>query len=74
VGNLDLIPGLRRSPGGGHDNPPQYSCLENSEDREAWQAIQSTGSKESETTKRLTLTILALIYGFLQNERNYKRT
>ena len=25
----DSIPGLRRSPGGGHDNPLQYSCLEN---------------------------------------------
>ena len=28
VGDLDLIPGLRRSPGGGHGNPHQYSCLE----------------------------------------------
>ena len=29
VGDLPLIPGLGRSPGGGHDNPLQYSCLEN---------------------------------------------
>ena len=28
AGNADLIPGLGRSPGGGHDNPPQNSCLE----------------------------------------------
>ena len=28
VGDLDLIPGLRRSPGGGHGHPLQYSCLE----------------------------------------------
>ena len=28
------IPGLGRSPGGGHDNPLQYSCLENSIDEE----------------------------------------
>ena len=28
--DLGLIPGLRRSPGGGHGNPLQYSCLENS--------------------------------------------
>ena len=28
-----------RSPGGGHGNPLQYSCLENPMDREAWQAI-----------------------------------
>ena len=31
-------PGLGRSPGGGHGNPFQYSCLENPMDREAWQA------------------------------------
>ena len=29
-------PGLGRSPGGGHGNPLQYSCLENPMDREAW--------------------------------------
>ena len=29
VGDLGLILGLRRSPGGGHGNPFQYSCLEN---------------------------------------------
>ena len=29
AGDLDLIPGLGRSPGGGYGNPPQYSCLEN---------------------------------------------
>ena len=29
VGDLDLILGLGRSPGGGHGNPLQYSCLEN---------------------------------------------
>ena len=31
-------PGSRRSPEGGHDNPLQYSCLENPMDRGAWQA------------------------------------
>ena len=38
AGNLGLIPGLGRSPGGGHGNPLQYSCLENSTDRDAYQA------------------------------------
>ena len=33
-----LIPGLERSPGGGHGNPLQYSCLENPMDRAAWRA------------------------------------
>ena len=32
------IPGLGRSPGGGHGNPLQYSCLENPMNREAWWA------------------------------------
>ena len=27
--DVGLIPGLGRSPGGGHGNPLQYSCLEN---------------------------------------------
>ena len=37
------IPELGRSPGGGHGNPPQYSCLENSMDREP-SGLQSIGS------------------------------
>ena len=31
--------GLGRSPGGGHGNPLQYSCLENSMDRGPWKAM-----------------------------------
>ena len=38
AGDLDLIPGSGRSPGEGNGNPLQYSCLENSMDRGAWQA------------------------------------
>ena len=33
-----LIPGLERFPGAENANPLQYSCLENSMDREAWRA------------------------------------
>ena len=36
--DASLIPGSGRSPGGGHGNPLQYSCLENSMDRGVWQA------------------------------------
>ena len=39
VGDLrdaSLISGSGRSPGGGHGNPLQYSCLENPMDRGAW--------------------------------------
>ena len=46
VGNLGLIPGLGRSPGGGHGNPLQYSCLENPMDRKAWQSY-GPGFKKS---------------------------
>ena len=35
---MGLIPGSGRSPGGGHGNPLQYSCLENPVDRGAWWA------------------------------------
>ena len=37
-GNADSNPGFGRSPGVGNDNLLQYSCLENSMDRGAWQA------------------------------------
>ena len=36
--DMGLIPGSGRSPGGGHGNPLQYSCLGNPMDRGAWWA------------------------------------
>ena len=50
--DLGSIPGLGRFHGGGNCNSFQYSGLENSMDRGAWQAIQSMGSKR---VKRLSL-------------------
>ena len=44
------IPGLGRSPGGGHGNPLQYSCLENPMDRGDWWATVH-GVTESDTTE-----------------------
>ena len=38
AGDAGSIPGSGRSPGEGNGNPLQYSCLENSMDREAWRA------------------------------------
>ena len=38
AGNMGTILGLGRFPRGGNGNPLQYSCLENSMDRTAWQA------------------------------------
>ena len=47
------MPGSGKSPGGGHGNPLQYSCLENPMDRGAWQAIVHGVSRESDMTWRL---------------------
>ena len=38
TGEVGLIPGSGRYPGGGNGNPLQYSCLENLMDRGAWRA------------------------------------
>ena len=52
------IPGSGTSPGGGHGNPLQYSCLENPMDRGTWWAyIQSMGWKESDPIKRIKYTL-----------------
>ena len=48
IGDMGLIPGLGRSPGGGHGSPFQYSSLENSMDRGAWQAKVHGVAKESD--------------------------
>ena len=49
AGDLGLIPGSGRSPGGGHDNPLQYSCLENPMERGAWRATVHGVTKESDS-------------------------
>ena len=38
IKDIGSVPGLGRSPGGGHGNLLQHSCLENPMDRRAWQA------------------------------------
>ena len=38
TGDMGLITGLGRSPGGGNGSPLQYSCLDNPMDRGAWRA------------------------------------
>ena len=48
------IPGLGRSPRGGHGNPLQYSCLENPMDREAWWATVPGVAKSWTWLKRLS--------------------
>ena len=52
-GDLGLIPGLGRSPRGGHGNPLQYSCLENPMDRGAWRAMVHGVAKSQTRQKQL---------------------
>ena len=56
VSDPSSIPGSGRSPGEGNGNPLQYSCLENSMDRGAWQATSPPDHKESDTTEQLSHT------------------
>ena len=55
AGDPGSIPCLGRSPGGGHGNPLQYSCLENPMDRGAWWATVNGVSKSWIGLKRLSI-------------------
>ena len=54
VGDLGLIPGLGRSPRGGHGNPLQYSCLKNPHGQRSLGGYSPWGCKESGMTERLS--------------------
>ena len=54
VREAGLTPGSGRSPGGGHGNPLQYSCLQNPMDREAWQATVHRVEKSWTQLKQLS--------------------
>ena len=57
AGDTGSIPGSGRSPGGGHGNPLQYSCLENPMDRETWWAIVHEVAKSWTRLKWLSMDI-----------------
>ena len=54
AGDVDSVSGLGRFPGGGNDNPLQYSCQKNPMDRGSWWVIGHGVAKESEMTKQLS--------------------
>ena len=55
AGDLDLITGWGRSLGEGNGNPLQYSCLGNSMDRGAWQAIDHWVTQSQAQLKELKM-------------------
>ena len=57
-----LILGSGRSPGGGHGNPLQYSCLENPMERGAWWAIVQRVTKSRTQVKQLHMHTHMLFY------------
>ena len=59
AGELSLIPGLGRSPGGGRGNPLQYSCLENPHGQRSLSGYSPWGCKEldmTEVTRQYNMT------------------
>ena len=54
AGDLGSIPGSGRSPGGGHVNPLQYSCLENPHGQRSLTSYSPWGRKESDMTEQLS--------------------
>ena len=53
AGDLRSAPGLGRSPGGGHGNPLQYSCLENPHGQRHLVGYSPWGHKELGMTEQL---------------------
>ena len=49
--DLGSIPGLGRSPGGGHGNALQYSCLENPHGQRSLVGYSPRGDKQSDVTE-----------------------
>ena len=63
--DIGLIPGLGRSPGGGHSNPLKYSCLENPMDRGAWLDCKESDATEHTQSLQNLLIIIYSRFSFL---------
>ena len=68
AGDVGLIPGLARSPGGGHDSPPQYSHLENPRGQRSLVGYGSWDHEELDTTEQLNSTATTCVESFRGTE------
>ena len=64
MGDLGLIPGLGRSPGGGHGNPIQYSFLENPHGQSSLAGYSQWGCREWDMTEQLSTHNMLQIFFF----------
>ena len=73
--DLVLIPGLGRSPGGGHGNPLEYPCLENLHEQRSRAGYSPWGHKESDMTEQLStaqhIFKFNIYLNFKYNRRHY---
>jgi len=67
VGVLGLISGLGRSPGGVHDNPLQYSCLENPHGQGILAGYSTRCHKQLDMAEQLSTAQNSRIKGRIQN-------
>ena len=79
-GDLCSIPGLERSPGGGHGNPLQYSCLENPHGQRSLAGYSPWGRRVGHnwTTKHSSLpsclsSFFHCLKDFLKNKDHFQR-
>ena len=61
IRDTGLIPGSGRSPGGEHDNPLRYPCLENPMHRGVWQAIVHGVTKSRTRLKQLSMLLFTML-------------
>ena len=71
--DMSSIPELGGSPGGGNGNPLQYSCLENSMDRGAWQAtVHGVAKSQTWLSTQESTQLQILLFPFFSPDLNEK--
>ena len=68
--DMDSTPGPGRSPGGGHDDPLQYFCLENPLDRGAWWATVHRVAKSRTQLKPLSACVRVCVHTHTHTQKN----